>query len=412
MLLSRLTIVTTITAAAVALASAAAARSENVLYSFRRAQGVQPVARLLLDKETGALYGTTPRGGVADGGPVGGTVFKLAQSNGQWKATVIFNFGTDVYGRSPYAGLIEDSTGALYGTTHEGGSSEDGTVFELTRSGDAWNEQVLHSFTAGNDGAGPATALTLDKATGEFYGTTWGGGYSGCGTVFNLAQSGGSWKEKVIFSFLLHKFDDCERPASNLHEDSSGALFGLSDADDGYYGTAYRLRRSGRGGEWQEDIIHTFGTNGDGSEPADMVLAPDGTIYGTTLDGGSVGSSCGILFELTFSKKVWSETIIWDFGAAGDGCRPRGVYLDSRSGALYATTEQGGAHDTGTVAKFAQSGGTWTEKILYSFGYQPDGELPYARVIEDEHTGTLYGTTAFGGAHGQRGLGTAFEIVR
>jgi uncharacterized repeat protein (TIGR03803 family) len=82
----------------------------------------------------------------------------------------------------PYAGLVRDSAGNLYGTTYHGGFFGYGTVFKVDTSG---QETVLHSFAYSTDGGYPYAGLVRDVA-GNLYGTTFQGGVSGAGTVFKL----------------------------------------------------------------------------------------------------------------------------------------------------------------------------------------------------------------------------------
>src|SRR6202042_448479 len=108
-------------------------------------------------------------------------------------------------------GLIQDSSGAFYGVTEDGGAFNAGTVFELTNSGGMWTETTLYSFRGGRDGAFPQSTLTEDSK-GVFYGTTVYGGTKTCnrgfarGTVFKLWYDGGTWKERVLYRF--HGSDD------------------------------------------------------------------------------------------------------------------------------------------------------------------------------------------------------------
>jgi uncharacterized repeat protein (TIGR03803 family) len=128
----------------------------------------------------GNLYGTTQYGGTNGGY---GTVFKLSAG----KLTLLHSFAGMPDGQNPYARLIRDSAGNLYGTTFFGGASGYGTVFKLDTTGKL---TILHSFNYSPDGAHPIAGLILDKA-GNLYGTTSDGGdvncgFSGCGTLFKI----------------------------------------------------------------------------------------------------------------------------------------------------------------------------------------------------------------------------------
>jgi uncharacterized repeat protein (TIGR03803 family) len=150
--------------------------NETVLHSFTGApDGKSPTGGLVLD-QGGNLYGTTSAGGTSDLG----TVFKIDTFG---NVTVLHNFTGDADGSSPYAGLLQNEAGDLYGTTQVKGIGGWGTVFKITASG---KFKLLHSFN-GIDGGSPRGRLTLDPA-GNLYGTTGDGGTYGWGTVFKITR--------------------------------------------------------------------------------------------------------------------------------------------------------------------------------------------------------------------------------
>jgi uncharacterized repeat protein (TIGR03803 family) len=284
--------------------------TESVLHSFNNRDGATPSSRLIFDK-AGNLYGMTTDGGGAHGV---GTVFKLAPNqDGSWTESVLHSFnGSD--GASPAAGLIFDAGGNLYGTTYSGGQllcggSGCGVVFRLAPNQDgSWTESVLHSFN-GSDGAQPFAGLIFDAA-GNLYGTTDGGGQlslckgSGCGVVFRLAPNqDGSWTESVLHSF---NGSDGAYPAAGLIFDAGGNLYGTT-----YLGGQLLCGGSGCGvvfklapnldGSWAYSLIHVF--KGKPAEyPADgLVLGSAGTLYGTTVDctmGWDEGCR-GVVYQIT-----------------------------------------------------------------------------------------------------------------
>jgi uncharacterized repeat protein (TIGR03803 family) len=155
--------------------------TESVLHEFNGKFGSAPGSGLILDK-AGNLYGTTQLGGAYNEG----TVFQLVPVSGKWTENVLHSFnpnGTDGY--FPRANLILDAAANLYGTTVVGGTYGRGIVFELIPNNGTWTETVLHSFGNGSDGAVPLGGLNLDKA-GNLYGTTENGGTPGDGTVFEV----------------------------------------------------------------------------------------------------------------------------------------------------------------------------------------------------------------------------------
>jgi uncharacterized repeat protein (TIGR03803 family) len=175
--------------------------------------GANPHAGVISDSN-GVLYGTTWRGGgtgcVSSLGC--GTVFKLtppAAGQTKWTKEILYRFQGGSDGEAPFAGLVLDSKGALYGTTLAGGASFGlGTVFKLkppVPPATQWTEKVLYRFTGtGNDGDGPQAGLIFDSE-GALYGTTTGGGGpANCGTVFKLTPPAAGltqWTETVLYSF-------------------------------------------------------------------------------------------------------------------------------------------------------------------------------------------------------------------
>jgi uncharacterized repeat protein (TIGR03803 family) len=194
--------------------------------------------------KVGNLYGTTPGGGAYNGG----TVFKLRQGgNGKWTHKVLHSFGKGTDGRKPFAGLIFDAEGNLYGTTELGGVYGYGAVIELTQGKSGkWTSKVLHSFNNnGTDGRYPLYGSLIFDKIGNLYGTTaYGGSGSGCtgefglcGIVFELTPSAhGKWTEKVLHSFVGNGSDGVG-PYAGVILDTAGNLYGTTTAgganDDG-----------------------------------------------------------------------------------------------------------------------------------------------------------------------------------
>ncbi len=374
-------------------------------YNFAATDGANPSAALLMGS-TGNLYGTTSDGGRYDDG----TVFEITPSGTE---SILYNFGNGATdGVIPLLGsLIMDSAGNLYGTTiFGGGAYEGGTVFELSPTGIKWTERILHSFT-GTDGFRPFGGLVFDRS-GNLYGTTYYGGTHNLGTVFELMPAGGgNWTERVLHSFNLDGTDGI-LPEAGLIFDGAGNLYGttLWGGSNYFYGTVFELSPAG-GGNWTEQVIHSFSYNGtDGSQPQSaLVFDAAGNLYGTTTGGGSYGG--GTVFELSRSGGGWAEQIPYNFGSAGDGSDPQaGVVLFGASANLYGTTAYGGAYGGGTVFELTPTGGgNWVETVLRNFNPLAfDGTSPQCSLIFDNSGNHLYGTTYSGG--GVYNAGTVFEI--
>jgi uncharacterized repeat protein (TIGR03803 family) len=338
-----------------------------------------------------------------------GVVFKLAPNpDGTWTEHVLHTFkgGSTTDGGFPLAGVILDAAGNLYGTTFAGGSDASGTVFELMPNPDGtWTEHVLYSFMGGGDGAVPFAGVILDAA-GNLYGTTYSGGSStcmndwgpGCGVVFKLThKSDGTWTEHVLHRFTGGK--DGGSPFAGVILDAAGNLYGTNT------GVVFKLAPN-PDGTWTEHVLHSF-TGGDGANPgAGVIFDAAGNLYGTTTYGGL--SNVGVVFKLTHkSDGTWTEHVLYSFTGGGDGAYPwAGVILDA-TGNLYGTTYYGGVGNfgqgNGVVFELTRSAsGGWSERVLHAFlGY---GANPYAGLLRGA-SGNLYGT-ASGGTSG----GLVFEI--
>jgi TonB family protein len=189
--------------------------TEKVLHNFSPSGEGGTVA--IIDA-AGNLYGTSCKGGYSSG-----MVFELTPTkDGNWTEKMLYSFSKEgADGACPYGALIMDAAGNLYGTAGGGGTSNYGVVFELTPKADGtWTEKVLHSFN-GEDGSGP-TGLIIDAA-GNLYGTTNEGGTHGEGTVFELTpKAGGGWTEKVLHSFYAVWFGNPPKAQSGSPTVSSG----------------------------------------------------------------------------------------------------------------------------------------------------------------------------------------------
>jgi len=387
-----------------------AAHREKVLHHFNYANGAYPQGSLTLDA-VGNLYGTASGGGIHGGY---GVVFRLVRGqNGRWTEQVLHSFnGQD--GANPTAALIFDEAGNLYGTTSSGGDLRGcdgigcGVAFELMPgTSPHWARRVLHVFR-GKDGSTPS-GLVFDSA-GNLYGTTYGGGAYGCGSVFELTPGDNSrWTESVLYSF--EGGDDGSNPAAGLIFDVAGNLYGttVSGGVSGA-GTVFQLT-PGAGGMWTETVLHFFGPM-DGFNPyAGVVFDPAGNLDGTTSRGGAYGR--GAVFQLVPSGAgTWIEALLYSFDQRNGDNPDAGVTVDS-GGNLYGTAVGSGAHGFGIVFQLSQGvNGTWTEEVLHRFKGGMDGAEPYAGVILDG-TGNLYGTAALGGTQTEcnNGCGVVFEVV-
>jgi uncharacterized repeat protein (TIGR03803 family) len=372
----------------------------------------QPSAGLTLDKN-GNLYGTTKTGGTYNQG----TIFKLTAGSNGFTQTVLYNFTGSQDGAQPAAEMIFDSTGNLYGTTTAGGSGSCnggcGVVFELMPSSGSWSESVLYSFTGSADGAQPSAALIFDSA-GNLYGTTVLGGNlgsncsTGCGVVFKLTKESGGFTESAVYTFAGG--NDGAYPYASVVFDASGSLYGTTSGGGSYSkGTAFKLAPNGS--TWTETVLHTFTGANDGASPyASLVLDSTGTVYGTAAQGGASGY--GVIFKiLPDGRGGWKEGLLHTFGNKPAATPMAGLLFDS-TGNLYGTTQMGGTFTAcggacGTLFQLAPTPNKSSSfKTLHQFGRTGDGYRPVGRLIEDS-AGNLYGATQMGGPQNS---GTVFQL--
>lgn len=387
----------------------AQAQTETVLYNFTGGTYDPGPASGLTSDSAGNFYGTTAGEGLEGFG----TVFELSPNgSGGWNETVLYNFTGGVDGGNPsYSRVIFDGAGNIYGTTERGGAYENGVVFKLSPAGANWTETTLHSFAGGADGFFPLTGLIMEPV-GNLYGTTWAGGALGGGTVFELSKSGGVWTEQVIYAAGASKYG----MTAGLTMDAAGNIFGVSystifelspNGIGGWNPTVlHTFIRNPKGGNF------LAGT---------PVLDKAGNLYGTTTAWNAQAEFShdfrGTVYELSPGKNgQWIKKTLFIFlpydGALEGNAPYGGVVLDG-AGNIYGTTIVGGAYGQGTVFELVASAGTgsYTEKVLWSFN-GTDGSQPYGGVILDR-AGNLYGTTAYGGTgDGGNGFGgVVFEVT-
>ena len=340
--------------------------------------GQEPYAGLVMDS-SGDLFGITELGGSANEG----TVFELAA--GTHAMTTLVNFtGSNNTGYKPEANLIVDSSGNLFGTTYYGGSSNDGTVFELTAS--THNLLTLASFS-GTNGQYP-TAPVMEDSSGNLYGTTFNGGTYGLGTVFEVAAG-----SNTVTTLVSFNGSNGRNPNSSIVEDASGNLYGTTTTGSGsvLYGTVFEVAA----------VTHTLTTlvtfNGnDGNSPyAGLIEDASGNLFGTTASG------YGTVFEV--AAGTHALTTLTSFNTS-DGATPEGGVIEDSSGNLFGTTSTGGIYNFGTVYEIAAGTDQMTTLVNFNF---TDGAYPMGSLVEDA-SGDLFGTTL--GGNGDT-YGSVFEVT-
>lgn len=397
--------------------SAAPAQTFQVLHAFQNGQdGAGPTAGLTMDG-AGRLYGTTAGGDFV----YGGSAFKMTGSGSGWVLSPLYDFTEKVDGWAP-GSLTVGPDGAFYGVALVGGTYQQcdegdgcGLVFRLQpppRSCSSflcpWVETVLYDFQGAGDGYLPVGNVVFDSA-GNLYGLTLYGGTGfcsgvGCGTVFKLSPSGGSWTKSTIYNFM--QGSDGYYPLGGLWMDAAGNLYGTADGGSGGNGVVYELTLGSP--LWTQTVLHSF-QGSDGAFP-ESPLIPDasGNLYGVTEGGGANDS--GTVFELT-QPGTWNFQSLYSFPHYPAGDQPNGPLAMDSAGNLYGTTGQGGANEVGILFELTLSNGSWLETDLHDFSFN-DGEPPNGGVVVDAN-GNLYGTSSMGGSTNgcYIGCGTVWEFT-
>jgi uncharacterized repeat protein (TIGR03803 family) len=377
--------------------------SYKVLYSFKggTTDGAFPIGTILTVVGS-ELYGLTSAGGSFGNG----TIFEIDPTTGAEHLIYSFQGGSD--GADPRGGLHDE--GVLYGTTLYGGGGSCnsgkgcGTVFSYTTSG---GEKVIRPFTGSGNGKNPRAGLIQAQPNATLFGTAYGGGVDGLGTVYGFGPDG---TERFLNGFKGPP-NDGSHPLALMTADGYGTRYGTtlmggsgSCSSGKGCGTVFELDTSAD----THRIIYNFPGGANGEFPASQLIENGGLLY-SVADGGGGSSNCGVFYS--FDVSTGEETPLYAFKGGQDGCSMIGDLLEYE-GFFYGTNLFGGGTNCskssgtgcGTIFKLTSSG---TETVLYRFkGGKTDGSLPQTSLIE--YNGNLYGTTVYGGSNGD---GTVFEIT-
>ena len=328
--------------------------------------GYYPTAGVVQSKD-GTIYGT------AGTGPA--SVFRISTNGSDYHVLRHF-VGTSGGGTLPGTEMTEGSDGLLYGTTVNS-TGGNGTIFRLLKDGSGYD--VICTFSAYfNNGQSPYGGV-IEASDHLLYGTTAYGGSNSAGTLYRLKKDGSDYQ-------VIHHFSAGSYPAGRLIEASDGFLYGA-----GWYGGVFTIRKDGA----SFATLHSFTAPGDGYFCQSGVMeASNGNLYGTTYHGGS--NNVGTVFRL--DKNGNNYQVLHRFETNGvDGQLPRAGLLEASDGALYSTTEAGGAFGFGTVFRINKDGNGYA--IIHDFGTNASGcTTPYSGVVEGAD-GALYGTGANGGSN-------------
>jgi uncharacterized repeat protein (TIGR03803 family) len=367
-------------------------------------KGTFPYAGVVSDG-AGFLWGTTQHGGLGHG-----TVFKLDEITGELTTLVQFtNNGTVNRGAEPRAMLVADGKGYLWGSTSEGGIAEAGTLFAVNIS--TGELVTIVEFTRSgitNRGARPNGEL-IDDGHGFFWGTTFEGGAQGLGTVFKVNQTTGE-----LTTVYEHTFGGMGYgPYAALSPDGAGSFWGTTNRggfDDN--GTIFKLNASTA--QYTRILLFT-GRSGPalGTEPrAKLFNDRAGSFWGITSEGGLPGGARGLGTIFKIDAATNQLTTVVQFtgnGASNKGSEPRTQVISDGVGSLWGTTWTGGIYNQGTVYKLNPATDELTTVLNFTgLGNQSDnGSRPGYGALLLHKDGNFYGTTQEGGPEGG---GTVFRL--
>ena len=301
--------------------------------------------------------------------------------------TQLYAFTNTPDGANPPAGLVAIGN-TLYGTTVNGGTNNDGTLFKIDTDG--LNYAPLRLFTGSpGDGRNPNSYLLL--ASNTFYGTTYSGGSNGYGVVFKLNPGGSNYT--VIKSF--GRSPDAENPECALVL-GSNTLFGTTQlGGTNGFGAIFKVDTNGS----NYAQLYSFTGSPDGAYPIAGLALVSNTLYGTTTSGGTNG--VGTVFKINTDGSGYAELI--SFAGAPDGATPyAGLILSGNT--LYGGTSGGGSNGVGTVFKINTDGSGY--RILKHCS-TATGSNPWGNLMLSGNT--FYGTTTAGGPVSSN-YGTVFKI--
>ena len=323
-----------------------------------------------------------------------------ARVQGALTYTTLISFnGTN--GANPVAGLVQGADGNFYGTAPNGGPNSNGTVFAISPDGSFFTN--VYSFTGGTNGASPAGGLIVGT-DGNFYGTTYSGGVSNVGTVFQITPNG-TFAQLAQLSFTNGANPDValvQAPDGSFYGGTRyGGPFPVTTSGGIGYGTIFQVTTNGL----LTTPVLFAGTNG--ANPTALVLANDGNFYGVTTWGGNTAQvhfGVGTIFRLGLDGTF---TNLYQFSGFNDGGFPQAALVQGNNGIFYGTTQSGGSNQIGTIFRMTFGG---QFQSLLSFPSSSMGSYPFGALIQASD-GNFYGTTYLGGNLSTTQRGTIFQLT-
>ena len=353
----------------------------------------------LLQGTDGNFYGTTWHGGASDLG----TVFRMTPAGVLTTLVEFTGTGAGKKGSYPFSTLLQATDGNFYGTTSQGGATDQGTVFRMTPAGTLTTLVEFTGNGASNKGYYPQAGL-VQGSDGNFYGTTYYGGAIDRGTLFKMTPAG------VLTTLVEFTVNGASNkgsyPYATLTQGSDGNFYGSTIAGGAFgYGTEFKVTPSG-GLTTLVEFTDNGGPKNMGRHPyAGLVQGGDGSLYGTTREGGA--TNIGTAFKVT-AGGVLTKLVDFDGGGASSNWSyPEATLELGSDGNFYGTTTYGGTSNNGTVFKMTPGGGLTTLANFTDNGASNKGRLPGAGLVRGSD-GNFYGTTNAGAT---TGLGSIYKMT-
>lgn len=347
----------------------------SLLTTFTHTNGREPRGNLL-KASNGSVYGTTFYGGSSSGG----TLFEYNPSTSTFTKRVDF---TGTNGSYPYSGLIQSSTGKLWGVTTSGGSNGEGVIYEYTISNNTLTRR--YSLSSSTNGSYPYCDL-IEAPNGDLYGTAPGGGANGQGTLFSFDTTSYSFTNEMSFNWGFNG----RQPYASLMITPSGKIFGMT-LEGGWYDNGVLFE--------YEYLTSTYSVKcefisyGLGKKPiAGMIKASNNKLYGTTETGGRYGG--GVLFELDPATNTY--TVKKHFNQDTTGTESSSPLLQAANGNIFGFTTTNGPSGYGTMFEYNPTNDSFFVRVNFS---NSNGQ-PLYNAMTQHSNGNIYGTIRGGGTYG------------
>jgi uncharacterized repeat protein (TIGR03803 family) len=353
--------------------------NQSVEHSLYKYEGMDPYYTHLCEASNGKLYGMTNEGGTNNDG----VLFEYDPVINTY--TKILDFDGPNNGGSPQGGLMQADNGKLYGMTRVGGTNNDGVLFEYDPATNTYTKKL--DFDGPNNGKSPNGSL-MQAANGKLYGMTYFGGTLNVGCIFEYDLTTNTCTKKLDFNYA-----NGNKPSGSLIQADNGKLYGMTS----------RGGTNDKGVIFEYDLTTNtytnkldFNVSNNGKQPkGSLMQAANGKLYGMTPYGGTY--DYGVLFEYDPTTATYTKKL--DFDNANNGKQPMRSLMQAANGKLYSTASGGGANSNGVLFEYDPTTNTYTKKFDFD-NANNGGSGPSGSLIQTAN-GNFYGLTRGGGTNSE-----------